>query len=872
MGRLRRTREGASTNTKDIQDLLKLASDEGVEVEEPKQEVSLLNKIFGVLSAGETAPLAAALQEGKTLKEALKEQGKVSGQRITGKGMTEAPTYEDVLERAGVKEDSFAAKAGGLAGDILLDPTTYVGGAIAKGVGKKVLKPLAKAVSKTGKAGKILRKIPAVGKAISKGDEAVDLGKKLFDPLASLEKGGFKEGDKAKELLDVAIKGGRHEEGLAEEGLKGLITKDFAKIDDAGKTIGEAIETGTVDSLPDTLKPIGEYLQKGFKDMYGEEATEGLIKSNIDNYMAHVLTPEARKFFASAEGSFVPGKLNFGKGRSLEGSAIDANKAFRKRLEDAGEEVFDLFEEDALKAFTVRKKASIRALTHKGMVKQVENVFGKSADDLIAEGGKEFGKDIISLKGVKYKPIPGDALRFFSKDLDKFNKLGDPATVVGVAKTARKFVPLAIADELVNMNKLFINDEAVSQLARNYDKVLNTWKKSVTGIFPAFHGRNLMGGMFNNFIAGVKNPAKYIEGNKLALGVDELVKVGGKTLKIGGEEQTYKSLLDYMKRRGIVGGQGFLDVSATVDKTTDIAKLGKASIPRKIVEDLPMATMEAIETRLRGTLLLDSLSKGDDIAEATNKVFKFHFDYSPEAFTPFEREWARRVVPFYTWTRRNIPLQIEQMIQQPGKFSGVGKAGRTLEGDIDKEVLPEYIREGFVVDRGEKEGIPRMFYNLGLPVEDINKLNKADALSLVNPFIKAPVELATNKNFFLDKPLDEANRPPSGFEKLPKVLHKAVGYNEKSNTADPIRWHILTSLLGRGIFTASRLFAGSDAGADVGGATLEGLFGIRKQDLEGYRSVDKQKEARQKDLLKELQKDLKGKGLLYESSYYGVPK
>ena len=51
----------------DIESLLQLASEEGVKAEAPEPKISTLNKIFGVLSAGETAPLAQSLLKGEGL-------------------------------------------------------------------------------------------------------------------------------------------------------------------------------------------------------------------------------------------------------------------------------------------------------------------------------------------------------------------------------------------------------------------------------------------------------------------------------------------------------------------------------------------------------------------------------------------------------------------------------------------------------------------------------------------------------------------------------------------------------------------------------------------------------------------------------------
>ena len=41
------------------------------------------------------------------------------------------------------------------------------------------------------------------------------------------------------------------------------------------------------------------------------------------------------------------------------------------------------------------------------------------------------------------------------------------------------------------------------------------------------------------------------------------------------------------------------------------------------------------------------------------------FDY--QNLTDFEKNVLRNVAPFYSWSRFNIPLQLKNIIQQPGK-------------------------------------------------------------------------------------------------------------------------------------------------------------------------------------------------------------
>src|SRR3990167_10949453 len=93
----------------------------------------------------------------------------------------------------------------------------------------------------------------------------------------------------------------------------------------------------------------------------------------------------------------------------------------------------------------------------------------------------------------------------------------------------------------------------------------------------------------------------------------------------------------------------------------------------KRITNLPRKTMQEVEGRLRLPLFLDRIAKGDNFDEAMKMVYKYHFDYAPEALTPFERNVMRRLIPFYRWARGNIPLQIESLVTQPRKYTWISR-------------------------------------------------------------------------------------------------------------------------------------------------------------------------------------------------------
>ena len=74
------------------------------------------------------------------------------------------------------------------------------------------------------------------------------------------------------------------------------------------------------------------------------------------------------------------------------------------------------------------------------------------------------------------------------------------------------------------------------------------------------------------------------------------------------------------------------------------------------------------------------------------------FDYAD--LSKFEANTVKMLVPFYTWTRNNVPLQVKAMIAEPGKVMRAIRINDSLadifgEEDNPEEPLPSYVRERF---------------------------------------------------------------------------------------------------------------------------------------------------------------------------------
>jgi len=420
-------------------------------------------------------------------------------------------------------------------------------------------------------------------------------------------------------------------------------------------------------------------------------------------------------------------------------------------------------------------------------------------------------------------------------------------------------LPAPIAEHLDETYKALTNDKSINQILKVYDKALGIWKGSVTGWFPAFHGRNAMGGTYNNWLAGVKNPLRYTQADDIVRNLSKGKNLD-KVVELGSKKFTYGELGEMMRNTGVLGQPGYLDVMRQVEEVISPKK------GLKQILDIPKQGMEFIENRLRGALFIDRIAKGDEAWEAAKKVYRFHFDYAPEGLTTFEKQIMKRIIPFYTWTRNNVPLQISQIIEQPAKYAGTAKTLRALRGSTqnqreETEALPDYMQRGFPIRVGTEGKERKYIYGLGLPLQDLGELSLSQILSKTSPFIKTPLEQATNRHLYFDTPLDEVVYAPQIARKFPEPVKNWLEYTETQKSdgtmtrkVNPYKWHLVTSLLSRGLFTLDKL----DDPEALGTIKLLYLtLGIKGKAVD----IDKERYYRNKEAEEQTNKFLNLKGL-----------
>ena len=185
------------------------------------------------------------------------------------------------------------------------------------------------------------------------------------------------------------------------------------------------------------------------------------------------------------------------------------------------------------------------------------------------------------------------------------------------------------------------------------------------------------------------------------------------------------------------------------------------------------------EGNARVAVFIDALRKGKSADEAAMLVKKTLFDYSD--LSSFERNVLKRVIPFYTWTRKNIPAQIEGILKNPQRYQKITTARENIEykhGRPDPEFTEWWGKRVPIYIGKEAEGDIWNLVSLlnYAPVADLERLGKPAQLigEMVSPIIKEPLEQLYNYSLYRGKAIQKYKGQTQDFlgVKMPKRIAK----------------------------------------------------------------------------------------------------
>jgi len=724
--------------------------------------------------------------------------------------------YDDVLEETGMKK-GWARSGAGFALDVLLDPLTYTGvGAVTKfsklaGVGKI--------------AGKYLNKSGQGLLAKAVGQYGQKAGNRLMTSMMKTPKGIEKYAEKAsikwmgqKVFPGEAIAAVSRKTGLSKLG--GAVRKS---------KFGTWFGTAFIPKFkPSDISPAQFAKLENVYDIYKTAERKGIlnIQSEIME-MSKLLTKNERKLISNALrkskkpgdlAKFLPEKKPVLKKveRPYEEAAKVAGitperMAFTKAIKEkdlvgvAGylRSRMDVFWKEEHKRGLID---SFQAGYVPGLYKKTQGMFTRfsrprifaTPEEAAAQGYKLINEgDIASLYAIRgissSRQVAAkdfyERLKNFGEHLGGKGEAGiSAATIAGKTTVKHPYLSgywfdKAVARQIDEFGSHF-TDEATKGFLSVYDRVLGFWKGSVTAPFPSFHARNLFSNTWLAWLSGVQPamlPVRMAQAKKVQKvaramktgNVEAIAKYGKE--KIG--NYTIADIANKANMTDVISG-GFMgrEIAGTaVDTALDLAKAPKGlkAAVHPIRTGRKVGTF--VENNSRLSVFIDRLNKGDDIIDAAMHTKKYLFDYGE--LTLWEQKYMKRLIPFYTWLRKNIPLELESLVKQPAKFATIGKAGGEIEAMSEDEApdskyLPEFLKDQFSI-RIPNKGGDWKYIAPDLAFQDLASFTNLEGyISAISPIIKAPFELAANYDFFRKRQLADPSLPPSiyNLEKAKKIV------------------------------------------------------------------------------------------------------
>lgn len=429
----------------------------------------------------------------------------------------------------------------------------------------------------------------------------------------------------------------------------------------------------------------------------------------------------------------------------------------------------------------------------------VKNMFGevrdysKGSDWLNSWETHKFGGEVARELGR----IETATFNYMAKKaiFDNISRYHGVVKATGELNSAVKDIPFLkgvyfhpdIAQQIPRVARdLYTVQHSASPMLKTLDNIMRIWKTNVTIYSPSHAIHNGMGDIYNNWIAGVNGVRPYTRALKvmastkddyptlerLGLYVNQTQDING-VAKSGeraliktkdGQSLTPSQIKIAAHNQGILMGVQHME-----DIANSEGGFGTLRQPfNGKVSAVAHGWVQGMDHFTRLAQFIHEVEQGrgplNEIFNAAGgTVRKYHPDGMD--LTNFERTTLRRIIPFYSWTRKAVPFSIEGMLTKPGKFMVYPLA--TTAANYERspgvnpgaqfpsdQLFPSWLSDDGIGPFGGPGGVlnkltggPAGYVTGSLSVPPIDLLQtygnhpNQGILSGLNPLIKDPIEL-----------------------------------------------------------------------------------------------------------------------------------
>lgn len=464
------------------------------------------------------------------------------------------------------------------------------------------------------------RSLPVVSKA-------VDTAQDLFIPGSKLKRAGY--GKVAEDLQKTGTAMRQSQEGIIKSTVsqfKDLTKEERGQFFDAIDSLRRTPDVAPSHPNPRVQAKIDWYMNEELPKIqkmagYRPKGTDVPTSPPIQNYLHHLFTPS--------------------KETSMGGKLSAPQRGFLKQSKDV-----EGFVKDPVVSIAAVKSKAATANIKEGFIQRVTSQYARPAETVT-----EFKNGTILAKDT-----------------------GEP-----LIKWKGQYLPKDLGEELLRYEGKghTIVDTMLTPL-----RVFNrNWKPLATAVRPRYHLRNVIGNVYNASFVGGAGLHRYPEAvwQQMKGHIATQMKEGtfsGQVYSALFKTPPEHKMIKMATEDGVIG-KGFFaadinDLAEIANTTEDFAKaISKMENPAEIYR-IPVlrqwlhgstAIGQAFEDNARLALYISQLKSGATRATAKAYVNKHLFDYI-NGLGEGDRA-IKAIIPFWSWTRFNVPLQYGALWKNP---------------------------------------------------------------------------------------------------------------------------------------------------------------------------------------------------------------
>lgn len=483
------------------------------------------------------------------------------------------------------------------------------------------------------------------------------------------------------------------------------------------------------ESISKNLDKLNEAQRKAVDSLLSEDGifSEGITKS-FGNYLENI--PKLAQ-----------------DSKTLDTVLIDATFGNYKELKDIDKQISkakkagDLSLVDKLNADKINKlnNSNMKILTN--------------SDSTIPRGFQQLSKDEVDSLAKKLNKMSSELGLKDMEDVAKYVKNNGEN--------------LAINKDILRLVEIGTDQKQARGLGRLYDQYLNFFKRHKV-ISPSFQINNLLGNSSNMYLAGIgatKQARLFPEARNIMSKSDDLMRKAANGIELTSKEQKMLDIWNGFIDAGFGDPKSLtaLDLADMPDSLKKYFEKGTkpSNLKEFLVDGVPylnnkmnnyMDTMARLATYMEGVRnpkFLDKLGV-ENAGEAVRKVL-----FDPKDLTDFERNKMKKIIPFYTFTKKNLAFQISNLSKNGSQYSklirGYDRLLDSATGDNSENVSDWLKNNLYIPIPGVgKDGSYKVIRG-SLPFGNLIDTLENPIGNLVNlstPLVRMPYELATNTNSF----------------------------------------------------------------------------------------------------------------------------